>query len=199
MPQKLVDITANKRRRIIKPRLAVLHTTQGVNLPGVQDLKNLRGWFDPSQSRVSAHYGVDKAGNSIRMVPDDYVAFHVGLANDYSLGIEQVANAAISKREWVNDHHLGLYRVAAILVDWNEKFDIPLRHSRLKGVCQHKHVSGPWGHSDCGDGFPEEYVIHWAKLIKARRHHWRDRVHEFEQDVARVQRRWGKKVDTRPW
>lgn len=208
MPRKLTKIVRNRRGRWgIKPRLIILHTTEGHNRAGVSDLTGLASWFNGSL-KISSHYGVDSEGNSIRMVPDDEVAYHAGWVNQWSLGIEQVGFASTKKKNWVINYHRGLYRVAAILADWHIKYGIPLKFSRFKGVCGHKNVSGPGGHWDPGPDYPLEYVLTWARLIVARRRfnprknmRWqRAKIRNLEKQVARVQRRYGrKKPDTRPW
>lgn len=204
MPQKLTRYVHNNRSRLgIKPRLIILHTTEGYNRSGTSDLTSLASWFNGPE-KLSAHYGVDQQGNSVRMVPDDRVAYAAGTVyNSISLNIEQVAFAdRTSKQQWIRDHHLQLYRVAAILADWHEKYNIPLKFSRFRGVCEHKHISGVWGHHDCGKGYPLEYVITWAQLINMRRNQPRRRatIKQLERRVAHQQRIAGRKhVDTRPW
>lgn len=67
----------------------VVHTTGGSALSGLR-------WLTNPQSRVSAHYVIDRAGHIFQLVNDDQAAWHagrsalggVGNVNDVSLGIE---------------------------------------------------------------------------------------------------------------
>ncbi len=89
--------------------------------------------------------------------------------NSISLNVEQVGFASTSKKEWIKGYHRGLRKVAETLADWSIKYNIPLEHSTTHGVCQHRHISGPGGHTDCGPGYPETYVTYWARLIRWRK------------------------------
>lgn len=182
-------------------RVVILHTTEGHNRPGVSDLQGLANFFDNPAVEASSHLGIDAEGNSIRMVDDRQKAWTAGNANAYSLNIEQVGFAAESKRDWVRNHHRGLYRVAVVLARWHRRWDIPLRHSTRRGVCQHKHVSGPGGHTDCGPGYPEAYVILWARLIAYRLAGKNKslRARYYKRRVSAIQKRYGLRPDTELW
>lgn len=70
----------------------VIHSTAGNTLEGVV------AWFHNQQSRVSAHYSIDKDGRIVQHVPDAYRAWHAGVSewqgkqnvNNFSIGIELV-------------------------------------------------------------------------------------------------------------
>jgi N-acetyl-anhydromuramyl-L-alanine amidase AmpD len=138
------------------------------------------------------------------MVPDNEVAYHAGWVNSWSLGIEQVGFAAWSRQQWIRYQEPQLYRVASQIATWCEKYDIPFKLSRYRGICQHNDVSGLWGHWDCGPGYPIEYVILWAELIHHRRKPSRKqpkkRIRQLEARIRAAQRRYGiKRPDTKPW
>lgn len=161
-------IVRNQSARTAPISLIILHTTEGANQPGIQDLNSLVNWFDNPASQASSHVGIDAEGNCVRMVTDDRKAWTAGNYNSLSLNIEQVGFASTAKGNWVKGYHQGLHRVARQIAEWSRKHKIPLRHSIEHGVCQHVHVSGPGGHTDCGPGYPETYVTRWARLIRWR-------------------------------
>jgi hypothetical protein len=146
---------------------------------------------------------VDAAGDAVHMVRDTQKAWHVAGYNPTSLGIEQCAFAAWSKRTWVHHFHKGNLRVAAALSNWSAKWSIPLKHSVAHGVCQHKNLGQlGGGHSDCGPNYPERYVLYLAKL-HFYRHHRKPRHRRTKLKLAAmkrychaVQRRYGVKPDT---
>lgn len=202
-PRTITRLVRNRRPRYgLKPRLVVLHSTEGHNYAGVKDLEAVYSLFN-GYRRVSSHWCVDKDGNAWRMVPDREVAYHAGIVNGWSIGIEQVGFAAQTKRQWVTQHSKGLYRVAGLLATAHEVHGIPLKHSRWRGVCQHVDVSGFGGHWDCGKGYPEEYVLLWANLIHERRKPAKARserkVRRLTHRVAEVQRAYNMRVNTQPW
>lgn len=156
-------------RRGVRPRLIILHTTEGHNRAGTSDLDALFNWFNNPAAKVSSHRGIDAEGNEYQYVRDADKAWTSGNYNPQSLNIEQVGFASTSKSSWIKNYHRGLRKTAATIVDWSFKYGIPLRYSTYRGICQHKHISGPGGHTDCGPGYPQTYVIYWARLMKWRR------------------------------
>lgn len=59
----------------------VIHTMQGSYAGTVE-------WFKNFKSQVSAHYCVSKKGEVVQMVADEDTAWHVCLANPFTVGIE---------------------------------------------------------------------------------------------------------------
>jgi N-acetyl-anhydromuramyl-L-alanine amidase AmpD len=199
MPTSFTRIVRNRSSRHgVTPRVIILHTTEGTNKPGLQDLNSLVSWFDNPAAQASSHVGIDAEGNLVRMVPDNEKAWTSGNFNPQSLNIEQVGFARTSKKSWIVDYHEGLHTVAWQLADWSIKYSIPLRHSIERGVCQHVHVSGPGGHTDCGPGYPEQYVVAWARLLrwrkKGRPDSGREKAQAARQFVERVQREYAGRV-----
>jgi len=153
----------------VKPRLIVLHTTEGHNRRGTSDLEGLAAWFDDPASQASAHKGIDAEGNVITMVPDSRKAWTQCAFNAVALSVEQVGFSSTSKGEWIARYHRGLRTVARQLAHWSIRHRIPLAHSTVRGVCQHKHLGrAGCGHFDCGPGYPERYVRVWALLWRQR-------------------------------
>jgi hypothetical protein len=68
--------------------MIVLHCSTAATVEGTIQ------WFLNRNSRVSAHYVVDKNGDIYQMVRDDCSAWHAKTANSRSIGIEHVSMAA---------------------------------------------------------------------------------------------------------
>jgi len=68
--------------------MIVLHCSTAATVEGTIQ------WFLNRNSRVSAHYVVDKNGDIYQMVRDDCSAWHAKTANSRSIGIEHVGTAA---------------------------------------------------------------------------------------------------------
>lgn len=195
MPTSFTRIVQNQSgRRGVTPRIIVLHTTEGHNRPGTSDLSGLASYFDNPAAQASSHYGIDAEGNACRMVPDEAKAWTQAAYNSMSLAIEQVGFSATSKGEWFRTYNRGLIRVGMILAEWSHKYNIPLAHSTQRGVCQHKHLGVlGGGHHDCGDGYPERYVILMARLFLRRKHGTADTVagRALKARLWAAQRRYG--------
>jgi hypothetical protein len=150
-----------------RPRLIVLHTTEGDNHSGIRDLEGLAGWFDNPAAQASSHVGIDAEGNCVRMVPDDEKAWTQAAFNPQALSIEQVGHARFTRRFWILHYRRGHNRVAKQLARWSIKYDIPLERSASHGVCQHSELGAAGGgHRDCGPGYPFGYVLWRAKRHK---------------------------------
>lgn len=186
-----------------RPSLIVLHTTEGHNRAGTSDLIGLANWFDNPAAQSSSHVGIDAEGNKVRMVPDGEKAWTQANFNPQALSIEQVGFASKSKRFWITRYHRGLRAVAEQVADWSIKYNIPLKHSTSRGVCQHSDLGAAGGgHHDCGPGYPFKYVLYWARLIawrkKGRKGGWRQaNARRYKNAVLRQQRRYaGKHLGT---
>lgn len=170
-----------------------LHTTEGANRPGVTDLTGLATFFSGVQA--DATWGVDAEGNKCRMKEDGDAPWTNGFRdwNNRAVTIEQVGFAATHAHEWITDYHNGLRTVAGLAATYHEKGWIKLRStfSRPGGVNQHKHISGPGGHTDCGPDYPEKYVVYWARWVYHVRQGHRVRAARYARFVKGVQRRHG--------
>lgn len=196
MPKTLVDIVRITPRDR-EPDTLTLHTTEGANRPGVSDLTGLAAFFKTVQA--DATWGVDAEGNKIRMKRDQDAAWTNGFHdwNHRAFTIEQVGFAATNKHDWVVGYHNGLRTVAGIAADYKARGFIRLRHtgSQPGGINQHKDISGPGGHTDCGPGYPEFYVTTWAKWVYHRRAGHNVRAGVYGAFVRGVQRRHGLKPE----
>lgn len=155
----------------------VLHTTEGSDNPkGNQDLIQLGSIFDNEEA--SAHFGVNVAGKFARYVEDRDKAWTQCNFNPVMLSLEQIGFAEFSKREWFKRHDQ-LHGAAEFLAYGHVNYGVPLRKGAVSGggitrdgVFQHKDLGLiGCGHSDCGDGYPEGYVILLARFYIAHRLH----------------------------
>jgi hypothetical protein len=158
----------------------VLHTTEGSDNPHgdpPQDLVTLGSIFDGEEA--SAHLGVNVIGKFGRYVPDSAKAWAVCNANPQTLSLEQVAFAHYSHDEWMRHRHQQLHGAAEFLVYGHIHYGVPLQKGECSGatitrpgVFQHKDfgIAG-CGHSDCGPGYPEGYVIMLAQYFIAHKLH----------------------------
>jgi N-acetyl-anhydromuramyl-L-alanine amidase AmpD len=159
------EITANSpnqsSRNGMKPRIIVLHTTEGHNRAGLSDLRGLVSFFDNAGNQVSSHIVNDGEGNDARVVPDERKAFTQAAFNSVALSIEQIGFA--SQTEFPQAQ---LHNTAQWIAHWSKKFGIPITHSTAHGVCQHKDlgVSGG-GHHDCGPNYPLARVLAMARSM----------------------------------
>lgn len=142
-----------------KPRLIVLHSTEGANIPGVVDLRGLGAYFDRPAVQASSHVGVDAEGYSARYVPDARKAWTAASYNPVSLNIEQIGFAR--QTLWPEAQ---LRKTAQYVAFWSKKYGIPIAHSTTHGVCEHKDLGAAGGgHHDCGDSYPLGRVLELAR------------------------------------
>jgi len=112
--------------------MIVLHCSTAATVEGTIH------WFLNPNSRVSAHYVVDKNGDIYQMVRDDCSAWHAKAANSSSIGIEHVATAADQLTEAQS-------AASAELVRWlAAEYGIPAAN-----VVGHKFAAGNEGTTDC--------------------------------------------------
>lgn len=169
-------VRSRSSREGVKPVLIALHTTEG---PG-DDLQGLASYFDNVENLASSHVANNHLGQSIRMVPDWELAWSCSGYNPYTLNIEQMAFASYSKAVWFARCDKQLSNTAAYLAEWSVGYGIPLRKGRASGsfiliarsgVVQHKDLGTVGGgHSDCGSGYPQRYVVRLARLIVLEHH-----------------------------
>jgi hypothetical protein len=155
-----------------------LHTTEGSDHPeGLADLKGLGQLFHNEED--SAHLGLNVRGKFARYVEDSEKAWAQCNFNPVMLSLEQIAFAAYDKSDWFKHRHDQLHGAAEFLAYGHTHYGVPLRPGKVSGssiiepgVFQHKDlgISGS-GHSDCGDGYPEGYVILLAKYFIAHKLH----------------------------
>lgn len=159
--EDFAHIVSNQSARSEPIRLIVVHDTEGANLPGITDLRNLGTWFDNPAADASAHVGVDADGNAARYVEDTRKAWHAAAFNSRALGIEQIGRAA--QKTWPERQ---LRVTAQYIAHWSQKHGIPITHSTVHGVCQHRDLgAGGGGHHDCGPHYPLDRVLEIARAL----------------------------------
>jgi peptidoglycan hydrolase-like protein with peptidoglycan-binding domain len=148
-------------------RLIVLHTAEGATT-----IESLGNFFASSSAGVSSHVGIDdKLGKVGEYVTRGNKAWTQGNANPVAVAAEMCAFASWSESTWRNSHANMLNNTARWIAEESGKFGIPITKLSAsqaqgsgRGVCQHRDL-GSWGgnHSDCGNGFPMDYVLTMAK------------------------------------
>jgi peptidoglycan hydrolase-like protein with peptidoglycan-binding domain len=148
-------------------RLIVLHTAEGA-----LTYESLGNYFKSSSSGVSSQVGIDdKRGKIGEYVTRGNKAWTQGNANPVAVSAEMCAFASWSNSTWRNSHNNMLLNTADWIKEEAAKFGIPITkltpsqaQGSGRGVCQHRDL-GSWGggHSDCGDGFPIDYVLDLAR------------------------------------
>lgn len=112
-----------------RPTLIVVHSAETPLRPGYA-ASIATNWFGNAASGVqtSAHFMVDPA-ETIRMLSDNVVAYHVGpAANGFTLGIEQAGYARLTRDEWTTPAGLTqLRKVGALIAELAAAHGIPLR------------------------------------------------------------------------
>jgi hypothetical protein len=112
--------------------VVVLHCTTAANVEGTI------AWFLDGNSRVSAHYVVDKNGDIYQMVRDECSAWHAKTLNPRSIGIEHVGTATDRLTEAQSVASAGLVR-------WlTAAYRIPVAN-----VVGHRFAPGNEGTTDC--------------------------------------------------
>ena len=162
-PKITANVVNQSSRNGVKPRLIVLHTTEGHNREGLEDLRGLVSFFNNSANQVSSHVANDAEGNDARMVPDERKAFTQAAFNSLSLSIEQIGFA--SQKQFPEPQ---LRNTALWIAHWSKRHGIPIQRSTTHGICQHKEL-GPQGggHSDCGPNYPIDEVLSMARRMAA--------------------------------
>lgn len=148
-------------------RLIVLHTAEGART--YQDLGN---FFKNPSSGVSSHTGADNTTNTVgEYVSSGNKAWTAANANPVAVQLELCGFASWSRDTWMNSNRNMLNNCAAWIAEESKRFGIPMTKLTASqaqgtgtGICQHRDL-GSWGgnHSDCGNGFPIDDVIAWAK------------------------------------
>jgi N-acetyl-anhydromuramyl-L-alanine amidase AmpD len=160
----------------------VIHTTEQSNQKGNRDLALLANYF--AKAGKSSHVANDQDGTSIRLVPDDRVAYHSTFWNVSSVGIEQMGFSATSRADWLRDHRAQLESTAHWIAYWAARYRIPIRHCEVaglkynknkrvvagvlvkRGVCSHAQLD-PVNRDDPGRGYPWDFVLGRARAIAA--------------------------------
>jgi hypothetical protein len=153
--------------------LLVLHTTEGSG-----SLETLGSIFDNDNEEASSHFGIDAKGRIARYVADSAKAWTQCNYNPVCLSAEQIGYAEFSRSEWFK-RHAQLHGAAEFLVYGHVHYGVPIRRGQVSGggiirdgVVQHKDLGAiGCGHSDCGEGYPQDYVMLLARYFVAHKLH----------------------------
>jgi hypothetical protein len=148
-------------------RLIVLHTAEGATT-----IESLGNFFANPSSGVSSHVGIDdKKGTIGEYVKRPNKAWTAANANPVAVQAELCGFANWSTSMWKNQHANMLDNAAKWIVEESKYWGVPITklspsaaQGSGRGVCQHKDL-GSWGgnHSDCGSGFPMDFVLDKAR------------------------------------
>jgi hypothetical protein len=145
-----------------------LHTTEGADT-----IQSLGNWFGQSAAQCSSHHGADNYTTTFgAYVFEDDTAWTQGGMNGVCVSIELCGYASYSRDTWLGSK-LKLTQNASRWVRYmSDKYGIPMialnssqaQDSWTKGFCQHVNFGSKGsGHHDCGNGFPMDKVLEWAK------------------------------------
>lgn len=154
-------VRTHSSRHGVRPRLIVVHSTQGANLPNsIKDLVGLGAYFDSTYgtSRASSStVAVDNDGFSARYVRDSDKAWTQAYYNPWSLSIECIGVANVT--DWST---LMYKEVARWIAFWCDRWDIRpykglvTRDGRIvrDGIIRHSELGQLGGnHGDPGSKF----------------------------------------------
>jgi hypothetical protein len=156
-----MNVSNQSSRGGVKPKLIVLHTTEGHNRPGTGDLSDLGHYFDRPATQASSTAANDAEGNNARFMPDSRKPWTQAAYNSRSLSLEQIGFA--SQIAWSDAQ---LRSTAQWIAFWSRKHGIPITKSTTHGVCEHKHLGAAGGgHVDCGPKYPFDRVLEMARAL----------------------------------
>lgn len=166
----VTNISPHKSNRLTwPPRLIVVHSTEGHNRPGVDDLESLGEWFSNPAAQVSCHVATDAEGFSGRYVYDKDKAWHCAKYNSAALGIEQIGFS--SQGSWPTAQ---LKETAKWIAYWSKAYGIPIRRAWVargvvvrSGVARHSSLGSAGGnHDDPGKAYDLHRVLDYARWYK---------------------------------
>ncbi|HVQ92451.1 MAG TPA: peptidoglycan recognition family protein [Mycobacteriales bacterium] len=161
-----------------RPRLLVVHSTEGPMSRGNARALAGPGFFGGPKAGTSAHAIFDPA-EGVEMVKPDHVAFHVGPGgNGFSIGTEHCGRVSLTKEQWLSPDARAMLRRSA---EWNAQYaralDIPPRWLSLtalaagqSGFCTHNDIRLVFGgttHSDPGRNFPYAWYMDQVQAFHA--------------------------------
>lgn len=159
-------------RNGVRPRLIVLHSTEGSNVPGSSaDLRGCSAFLCRPSIEASSHVIVDGDGHSARLVADESKAWTQAAFNPFCLSIEQIGHAG--SEHWTRDE---IRESARWIAHWSKKFAIPIRRGAVagafvtrSGVVTHKALGLlGGGHVDPGDAYPLDACLRLARFYRAK-------------------------------
>lgn len=163
--------TGNKSSRSKRPRLLVIHTTEGFTGPnGMYDC----AIYFQGPVGASSHVVIDNyhPGHICECVSADYASWtQCNYNGDTAASVEQCGYASWSRATWLNEKMPLLENVAAWLAEESNRWGIPLTDLTSSqaqgsgtGVCYHSDLGNyGCGHSDPGSGYPLDVVLDMAR------------------------------------
>lgn len=116
-------------RRGVRPRLFVLHYTVSPNRPGWSDVNAIIGLFNRPAFAASSHYVIDREGNCALIVRESDKAWTQAAFNPVAISVEQINTG----REPSYAGTAGLAKLARVVSDATQRWEIPLQPGRVSG------------------------------------------------------------------
>lgn len=115
------------------------------------EVKGTLAWFAKPESKVSAHYVIDRDGTIYQCVKDSDKAWHAKGENDNSIGIEHVATKG--QRLTVEQAKASIELLRYLKAEY---------HLDNDDITAHRFTKSNIGHTDCpGDLWPTEADLKW--------------------------------------
>lgn len=173
-PTHETDLTTNDDgRRAGAPRLLVVHTFEGQDLPVARMMDYQSGRL-PHQRTGSYHVVIDAAGRSGRENDNEFIPWAGGwTGNRIGLHVSLAGRAAFTRDQWLAREDQ-LRELARWLAHESKANAIPLEvvpvagiRGTGRGVCSHADLSRAFphetDHTDPGPGFPWDRVLQLAR------------------------------------
>src|SRR5687768_18246439 len=118
-PERVFDLKhdTSGSRALSAIKLVCVHTTEGHNRPGIEDLIGLANYFN-GPVQASSTVANDAEGNDVRLLRDDQIPWTQGRKghsrnfNRESLSIEQIGFARTPRAAWLSNFMLQLENTA---------------------------------------------------------------------------------------
>lgn len=155
-----------------RPRIIVLHSTEGSNIPGSSaDLIGCTSFLCQPGVQASSHVIVDGDGHSARLVADEAKSWAQARYNPFALSIEQIGHAA--SEHWTRNE---IRETARWIARWSKRWNIPIRQGAVNGgfvtkpgVVTHKQLGVlGGGHVDPGPRYPFEATLRLARFYRSK-------------------------------
>lgn len=149
----------------LKPRLIVLHSTEGHDREGAKDIEGVLKYLE--NKGYGVHFCIDKEGFLGQGATIRRIVYHAAGVNSRAIGIEMIGFARFGIAGWLARPRQ-LRKVAITLAWIHLRTGIPLVRSTTFGVAFHKDFPAG-GHHDPGM-YPIRRVLRLAR--KYAKHGW---------------------------